>query len=157
MKKFLKWFVIVVVILGIIGAFINGDDDDLIEIELEEEITIQDEVVNISGETNFEDGTLISYEIDNYETAEFSDDEAFVIDGDMEVNNGEFNDEINISDEAISGHTIKVWVGFRTALQPEELQEKYGEEGENLEVDIVEGGQINIAGQINIVETFDFQ
>lgn len=135
MKKFLKWAVIVVLVLGVIGAFLGEDD---FEAELDYDISVDEEVVEITGETNLEDGTLIGYEIDNYQTTESMSEDEFFIDGDMEVNDGEFSAEIDISDEAVEGHLIEAWIGFIPGVQPDEIREEYGDGGEYLEGDLVD-------------------
>lgn len=139
MKKILKWAGIIFVIL-VIFSIVFGNNDSF-EVELSENIAIENEKVIIDGKTNLMDGTLLSYEVDNYESTEAG--EGTIQEGDIEVQDGNFSEKIDIS-EFEGNDVVTVWLGFRPIIQPEKVQEEYGEEGEKLKGDLVENGQIDI-------------
>jgi len=107
---------------------VEVEDVDKIDIDFSEKISFEDDLVIISGTTNFEDGTILNYEIENLDNI---DD---YIEGTIEVVNSEFKEEIDISN--FSDGEILAWLGFSPYNQNEEIQEVYGEEGEHLASEI---------------------
>ena len=121
---------------------ISFTGNDYIEIEFEPEIYMEEDTVVMEGETNFEDGTLLDYRVDNYETV--GPEEGTRLTGEIEVDDGEFYGEIDTAGEFAPGDIISARLRFSPSWQPEELQIEYGTGGDNLTGEAVENGRINI-------------
>ncbi|MCD8510571.1 MAG: hypothetical protein LRY73_12335 [Bacillus sp. (in: Bacteria)] len=111
----------------------DEEDTDQFEVEFSELITVTDELVTIEGSTNLEDGTILQYEIENILNFEQW------VDGEIEVNDGSFHEEVDISD--FGEGDVLVWLQLNGFSQSEELQEIYGPMGENLVGDRIESSE----------------
>ncbi|MCR6095620.1 hypothetical protein HXA31_10565 [Salipaludibacillus agaradhaerens] len=107
----------------------SDENIDLFTVEINESISISNETVTISGDTNLLNGTLLYFEIVN------STNDS-IIDGDFEIEDGSFDEVISI--EELPNGEIEVFVSFDPSLQTDELQEVYGSEGQLLDGDRLE-------------------
>jgi len=128
-KKVVKIAVVVIIVMTAIGIFIG--EDDTVDIEFDYNAYIEDDIVYIEGETNLLDGVIIHYEVD---TLDVLSDEMY--DGNITVQDNSFYQEIDISN--LEGEDVEVWLAFWPHSQPEDIQEVYGQWGENLEGDTIE-------------------
>ena len=117
-------------IAGMLIVFLSACSSG-ISVDYEDKVSIEGETLVIEGETSLDDGSLISYEITNYEVSEILDD------GTMEVVDGKFSTEIDAS-EYPAGE-FEVYTAFLPYMQPENIKEIYGEDGSNLSL----GGSVN--------------
>ncbi|MCR6111541.1 hypothetical protein HXA35_14415 [Bacillus sp. A301a_S52] len=105
------------------------EEIDLFTVEINESISISNEEITISGETNLLNGTLFYFEI-------VSSTNDSIIDGDFEIESDSFEETISI--EELPNGEIEVFVIFDPSLQTDELQEVYGSEGQLLDGDRLE-------------------
>lgn len=110
--------IISVVLLLFLAAC--GDES----VEFEEEVNIDNQTLTIEGETTLEDGSLINYEVTNFDEGEILDD------GQIEVKNGNFSAEIDASDYPAG--EFEIYIAFLPYMQDDEIQDIYGGSGENL-------------------------
>ena len=103
--------------------------DQALEVHFSENIIRDNENIIIRGETSLQDGTILTYQISNQLQEQQSP-----VQGEIEVSEGEFADQINIS-PIINGE-LTVTLKFNPAHQPENLKEEYGPEGRNLAGDV---------------------
>ncbi|GAK14424.1 hypothetical protein JCM19039_4341 [Geomicrobium sp. JCM 19039] len=97
--------------------------------------------IHISGDTSFEDGVTLTYTISNLDHMdEF-------IEGDIEVQDGEFATRVDIS--SFQDGEVHVVLGYYPFAQTEDITEKYGFEGEYIGHD-----HIDEFGEIRFEETF---
>ncbi|SDI64515.1 hypothetical protein [Natribacillus halophilus] len=116
------------------------EEPEVHDIDFDPTIDIGEEEVVIEGETNFDDGTNLDYQIVN------NDDIDEMLDGDLEVEDGTFSENINIEDLSVG--EIEVVFGYYPFNQSEEITETYGEEGQ-----FIENDDIDEYGEIRVVET----
>ena len=128
-KKVVKIAIVVIIAMTAIGIFIG--EDDTVDIEFDYNAYIEDDVVYIEGETNLLDGAIIHYEVD---TLDVLSDEMY--DGNITVQDNSFYQDIDISN--LEGEDVEVWLAFWPHSQSEDIQEVYGQWGENLEGDTIE-------------------
>lgn len=103
---------------------------EMIDIDMESEISFENDSVVLSGTANFKDGTELVYEVENFDNLDDFKE------GKMIVEDGEFEETVDISD--FSEGEIIAWVSFQPFNQPEKVQETYGEEGEYIEEDLAD-------------------
>jgi len=98
----------------------KDDDSDLRNldwVDVTDDISFEDNEVIISGETNVEDGAIISYEIEHLSNV---DD---FIEGEIEVVDGSFSEEIDVS--SFGDGEIIVFVAFTPHSQPDDIIELF--------------------------------
>ncbi|WP_054950808.1 hypothetical protein [Numidum massiliense] len=104
----------------------DGEDEedgkDLVEVVLDEKISITDDQVTIKGKTNLEDGAILSYIVTHLE----NEDE--LVRGELTVKDGKFKVKKDISHFA--NGEIYAYLVFRPEKQDETIQETYGEQGQ---------------------------
>ncbi|MGJ9460326.1 hypothetical protein [Oceanobacillus sp. CF4.6] len=144
MKRII-FFLLTITTIFVISAC--GSEDNSAEVDLTMETEAIESTLTVSGETNLPNGTLLTYEVSHL------DDFEKYSTGEIEVIDGDYHTEIDISDWPEGD--INVWLAFQTILgttveQPKEVIEKYGEMGENLEGDNVTDGDMK---RIELEET----
>ncbi|SEP57834.1 hypothetical protein SAMN05216232_0225 [Virgibacillus subterraneus] len=98
-------------------------------VEYEDNVNIDDQTLTIEGETTLEDGSVIHYEVTNFEISEI------LHEGTTKVTDGTFSVDLDAS-EYPAGE-FEIYTAFLPYMQSEEIQEIYGESGENLKGDKV--------------------
>ena len=134
----------IVLIIALIAAFIVVGCDDEVKTEEENEkeyvsldvdVFIQDDgdTLIIEGSGNLVEGTTLAVEVSNLDDGE----EPFDFkDGTVEADElGNIKKEFDISD--FDEGRINVYLSNYIIDQPDEVIEKYGEEGENMEGEVV--------------------
>lgn len=86
-------------------------------IEIDDEITFEEDKIKISGAANVEDGALITYEIYNLSNVEEW------LEGTIEISDESFKEEIDITDFADG--EIDVWIAFVPHAQPDHVIEDF--------------------------------
>src|SRR5690625_32199 len=89
-------------------------------IEVTEEITFENDEIQITGETNLEDKAVFLYEIENVDHADN------FLEGTMEVMDGVFSEEIDIA--SFNDGEIEVWVALELDDQPENVRKRFNME-----------------------------
>ncbi|CAM3774147.1 hypothetical protein [Alkalicoccus chagannorensis] len=102
---------------------------DTHSIEFQTEVHSEDDEVSVSGDTNFENGTLINVEVIHLDESDLME-----ID-EVEVQNGQFESIISIPD--FPEGLIAVYSEFHPDKQTEEIQQLYGSSGEFIEGEAV--------------------
>ncbi|QQK75845.1 DUF5067 domain-containing protein [Salicibibacter cibarius] len=114
------------------------------EIKIEPQSAMENDSIIVEGETNFEDGTEIEYRV--------TDSDGDQQDGIFNVEDGSFDEEIDVSD--FTEGEIEVLLGYFSEMQPDDIQEIYGQNGEYIEHDDLEDGNL-IFGDYYTIEGDD--
>lgn len=112
------------VLLGII-IILTACGSDLVAVEYKDEMKIDDQTITIEGTTDLQEGSIITYEVKNFDDVDFFEE------GTAEVQDGSFSFSLDVSDYE-SGE-YEIYYAFLPYLQTEDIQEVYGEMGENLQ------------------------
>ncbi|WP_079708125.1 hypothetical protein [Paraliobacillus ryukyuensis] len=116
-------------------------------IEYEDEMIIDEQNISIEGNTNLVDGSVINYEITNLDDVDFFEE------GTTEVSNGSFSFTLDASDYE-SGE-YRIYTAFLPYVQSTEIQEIYGEMGENMSGDITYSEDMDDLKLIESIKTFE--
>lgn len=96
---------------------------------VDENFRMEDDIVILEGETNLENGTVLSFEVKNLDELDN------FIEGDITVDEGAFHEEVDISE--FTNGEILAWMGLTMNNQNEEVEEVYGGfEGKNVSGDL---------------------
>lgn len=115
-------------------------------IEYEDEMKIDDQKITVEGETNLKNGSVINYEVKNFDDVDFFEE------GQAKVKDGSFSYSLDVSDYK-SGE-YEIYTVFLPYQQSEELQDAYGEMGENMSGDVVYSDDVEDLKLIESRKTF---
>ncbi|QQK75115.1 hypothetical protein HUG15_05840 [Salicibibacter cibarius] len=150
-KRWTFWGAIILV-MGIFGAFVDdgeevaddGDEDESVdasssteteeyegnqEVEMSVDAEMGDDIIQLDINTNLAEGSVLHYDIIGEDIDDFST-------GEIEVTNSNLSEEIDISDFPALDQTAwsqaEMIVLFEPSVQSEDIQNIYGETGENI-------------------------
>lgn len=112
------------VLLGII-IILTACGSDLVAVEYKDEMKINDQTITVEGTTDLQEGSVINYQVTNYEASEIMEE------GTTEVEGGSFSYTFDVSE--YDAGEYEVYTAFLPYEQSVEIQEVYGEMGENLQ------------------------
>ncbi|QDI90702.1 DUF5067 domain-containing protein [Salicibibacter halophilus] len=112
----------------------NEEETEMHDIDFEPQSGMRDDSIIVEGETNFMDGTEIEYRVAGVNN---TGDEK---EGSVIVEDGWFDQDIDVS--GFSDDEVGVTLGYFSESQSDDVQEKYGQNGEYIENDDIMQGEI---------------
>ncbi|SDI83786.1 hypothetical protein [Natribacillus halophilus] len=114
----------------------EDEEPETHDIDLESEWAMDGNSIEIDGETNFKDGTKLTYHVSNLD----DEDEEDVKVGTVDVEDGSFNADIDIGN--FSDGEIELLFGYLPGPQSDDVLGTYGQQSEYIESDDIINGEL---------------